>query len=262
IEGTEILKCNHIIEFGIKEQSENKVVFIALCLQTSNLNGNPHEIIISKTNLDFNTTINGSCSCKAGTGKCKHVVGFLLKLQKTSEEDIQHLSCTDLRQQWGKMKNTGIHLYKPIPIREFCHVKCPTASYKQSLPNSLPPDLQEEVFQTLLQGFPDSAISIHLKGRHSPRTRSLDTTTSTSSFDKNNFYTKLVTAHSSVIKDEAQNILELTNNCSSDAIHFYKTKVEINKQESINLCSSTLTQMGPIWLTSRKLRITDFQFLW
>ncbi|CAI6372133.1 unnamed protein product [Macrosiphum euphorbiae] len=82
IEGTEILKCNHIIEFGIKEQSENKVVFIALCLQTSNLNGHPHEIIISKTNLDFNTTINGSCSCKAGTGKCKHVVGFLLKLQK------------------------------------------------------------------------------------------------------------------------------------------------------------------------------------
>jgi len=49
------------------------------------------------------------------------------------------------------MKNTGIHLYKPIPLREFCHVECPT-SYKQSLPNSLPPDLQEEVFQTLLQG--------------------------------------------------------------------------------------------------------------
>lgn len=66
----------------------------------------------------------------------------------------------------------------------------------------------------------------------------------------------MVTAHSSVIKDEAQNILKLTNNCSSDAIHFYKTKVEINKQESINLCNSTLTQMGPIWLTSRKLRIT------
>lgn len=28
IEGTEILKCNLIIEFGIKEQSENKIVFI------------------------------------------------------------------------------------------------------------------------------------------------------------------------------------------------------------------------------------------
>lgn len=68
IEGTDIFKCNHIIEFGIKEQSENKVVFIALCPQTSNLNGHPHEVIISKTNGDFDTTIiNGSCSCKAGT---------------------------------------------------------------------------------------------------------------------------------------------------------------------------------------------------
>lgn len=107
----------------------------------------------------------------------------------------------------------------------------------------------------IVLGFPDSALSIHIKGRHSPRTRSLDTK-STSSFDRNNFYMKLVTAHSSVIKDEAQNILELTNNCSSNAINFYKTKVEINKQESINLCNCTLTQMGPLWLTSRKLRIT------
>lgn len=108
----------------------------------------------------------------------------------------------------------------------------------------------------IVLGFPDSALSIHIKGRHSPRTRSLDTTSSTSSFDRNIFYTKLVTAHSSVIKDEAQNILELINNCSSDTIHFYKTKVEINKQESINLCNSTLTQMEPLWLKSRKLRIT------
>jgi hypothetical protein len=50
------------------------------------------------------------------------------------------------------MKNTGIYLYKPIPIREFCHIECPTAYYKQRLPNSLPLDLQEEVFQTLLNG--------------------------------------------------------------------------------------------------------------
>lgn len=83
IEGTQILNCNHLIEFGIKEQTENKVVFVALCLQTSNLNGHPHEIIISKACQDNNKiNISGSCSCKAGIGKCKHVVSFLLKPQK------------------------------------------------------------------------------------------------------------------------------------------------------------------------------------
>ncbi|XP_050064225.1 uncharacterized protein LOC126553080 isoform X1 [Aphis gossypii] len=151
VEGTQILQCNHIIDFGIKEENTNEVVYIALCLQTSNLNGHPHEVNISKLCEDGNTVITGSCTCKAGTGKCKHVVGFLLKLQKTSEEEIQHLSCTDLRQQWGKLKNTGIDLYKPIPVKEFCHVDCTTAVYKQVFPESLPPDLQEEVFKSLLQ---------------------------------------------------------------------------------------------------------------
>jgi len=43
-------------------------------------------------------------------------------------------------------------LYKPIPVKEFCHVDCPTAVYTQVFPESLPPDLQEEVFKSLLQG--------------------------------------------------------------------------------------------------------------
>lgn len=30
VEGTQILDCNHIIEFGIKEQLEKKFVFVAL----------------------------------------------------------------------------------------------------------------------------------------------------------------------------------------------------------------------------------------
>lgn len=81
----------------------------------------------------------------------KNVIVILFSF-RTSEEEIQHLSCTDLRQQWGKLMNTGIDLNKPIPVKEFCHVDCPTAVYTQVFPESLPPDLQEEVFKSLLQG--------------------------------------------------------------------------------------------------------------
>jgi len=58
VEGSEILKRNHIIEFGIKEQPKNKLVIMALCLQTSNINpfsplvhcnGHVFEIIIINT---------------------------------------------------------------------------------------------------------------------------------------------------------------------------------------------------------------------
>lgn len=83
VEGTEILKCGHIVEIGIKEYTEKKLIIIALCLQTSNINGHPHEVLITKIiNEDNLVKINGTCTCKAGTGKCKHVVGVLLKLQK------------------------------------------------------------------------------------------------------------------------------------------------------------------------------------
>jgi len=88
------------------------------------------------------------------------------------------------------------------------------------------------------QSFPDSALCIHLKGRHSPRINSFQDAVTSISIDRNNLYTKLVTAHYSVIQDEKQNIFMLINDCSSDAIHFYKTQIEINKQESVNLCNS------------------------
>ena len=59
---------------GIKENAENKMVFIAMCLQSSNLNGHPHEVLITKITNEGEIKVSGSCSCKAGTGKCKHVV--------------------------------------------------------------------------------------------------------------------------------------------------------------------------------------------
>jgi len=47
-EGTEILKCGHILEIGIKEYAEKILIIIALCLQTCNINGYPREVLITK----------------------------------------------------------------------------------------------------------------------------------------------------------------------------------------------------------------------
>lgn len=39
--------------------------------------------------------------------------------------ELEPLSCTDLKQKWGKGKGKKVeHEYaKPIPVLEFCHVK-------------------------------------------------------------------------------------------------------------------------------------------
>lgn len=83
VEGSETLKCNHTVELDIKKiNMKNKLVSIVLRLQNSNLFGLSREVIVTKIINNDEAEISGSCSCKAGTRKCKHVVGAMLKLQK------------------------------------------------------------------------------------------------------------------------------------------------------------------------------------
>jgi len=54
IEGSEIMKCNHILELHCTILSKNVTKIKALCLQTSDLNGKPHQVVVIKYYL-FNT---------------------------------------------------------------------------------------------------------------------------------------------------------------------------------------------------------------
>eukprot|EP00102_Acyrthosiphon_pisum_P006713 XP_003240275.1 PREDICTED: uncharacterized protein LOC100574352 [Acyrthosiphon pisum] len=125
---------------------------MALCLQTSNINGHPHEVLVTKTIHEGNVNVSGSCSCKAGTGKCKHVVGVILKLQKTSIDSLEELSCTELCQQWGKVKSIGTEMYQTIPVKKFCHVEKYISPYSETLPDVLPNNIEEIVYETLIEG--------------------------------------------------------------------------------------------------------------
>ena len=33
---------------------------------------------------------------------------------------MEDLSCTDIKQQWGKIKQSTQEMYKPVPIKQFC----------------------------------------------------------------------------------------------------------------------------------------------
>ena len=79
IEGERVYQAGHIIKCGKTEQFHkgNNLSFIAVCLQTSNLRENPHEINgeVSRSG----EILKCSCSCKAGLGgKCKHIIAALL----------------------------------------------------------------------------------------------------------------------------------------------------------------------------------------
>lgn len=44
IEGSQIVKCNHILEMGVKSRNDAYIHILGLCLQTSDLNGKPHKV--------------------------------------------------------------------------------------------------------------------------------------------------------------------------------------------------------------------------
>ncbi|XP_066586740.1 uncharacterized protein [Prorops nasuta] len=116
VEGERIYQSGHIIKCGTNERSENDatISFTALCLQTSNLRGNPHEIngIVSNTG----DILNCVCSCKAGAGKkCKHIIGSLLYCYQKGNS-LETLSCTDKKCEWKKVHKTALENYSPAPL--------------------------------------------------------------------------------------------------------------------------------------------------
>ena len=81
IEGELVLNANHLMLCGYLQKSNTNLEIFALCLQSSALKDNPHEI---KLTIDkVSKKICGRCSCKAGVAaKCKRGVAVLLYLNR------------------------------------------------------------------------------------------------------------------------------------------------------------------------------------
>lgn len=83
IEGERVLYAGHIVKCGINDQKERQpdtLNFVSLCLQTSQIKGNMHEIDGQIKNGIITFV---KCSCKSGLGqKCKHILATLLHLER------------------------------------------------------------------------------------------------------------------------------------------------------------------------------------
>ncbi|OXU21062.1 hypothetical protein TSAR_014568 [Trichomalopsis sarcophagae] len=116
IEGERVYKAGHIIKCGKSEQLQNgyTMTFTAVCLQTSNLRDNPHEIN-GQVSSD-GKILNCSCSCKAGLGeKCKHIIAALLYCYQKGDA-LETLSCTYKKCEWKKVHKTALDNYNPARL--------------------------------------------------------------------------------------------------------------------------------------------------
>lgn len=77
-EGEKVLNANHIMFCGKTLFNSKRLEIFALCIQTSNVHGNPHELNL-KVNFLTRSVIECRCSCVAGAeGKCKYSLALLL----------------------------------------------------------------------------------------------------------------------------------------------------------------------------------------
>lgn len=83
IEGEAIFKSKNLFFCGIRQRTINCLLINSSCLQTSNINGQPHEIEIEVFSENNNKKIECKCTCKADAGsKCKHIFATLIYINR------------------------------------------------------------------------------------------------------------------------------------------------------------------------------------
>ncbi|XP_065072763.1 uncharacterized protein LOC135697074 [Ochlerotatus camptorhynchus] len=157
-EGQNVYDSGHIVCIGYTHKTSSHLNLQAYVLQSSHPADVPHQLEL-KIGSDHHQWIM-KCSCKAGTARCKHIVACLLHLCQF--EFVEHMTCTDSRQAWGKSKTNMTSLWRAKPVEELCCVRKHPKLFSNA-PNK--EDLLQQAFNRILQASPNSAIKKHIDGR-------------------------------------------------------------------------------------------------
>lgn len=147
-EGYAVYAADHIVCIGYRENRRNDMLteVIGYVTQTSHPGLAPHEVIlwVGRDIPDWRL----KCSCKAGTGKCKHIVACLLHIEKyvcsctignkllilhelNSDNYfyrhplLEYMSCTDVTQAWGISKAEKKAKWGAKRVKDLCCVNKP-----------------------------------------------------------------------------------------------------------------------------------------
>ncbi|XP_023314116.1 uncharacterized protein LOC111694471 [Trichogramma pretiosum] len=242
IEAEQIFLADHIVLCGFKYRTDQEILIVSYVTQTSKINDIPHEVTLKVEVSECKKVICCHCTCPAGAGgKCKHIFGSLLYVNRYQIENLQELSCTDVRQKWGKVKkHLNLPYQKIIPIHQYCHFNTPNAKIKYQVSD----ELKKIFFETLTSAQPNSESAIHIS-----RVRQTTKCMNVIIINNNEFIelAKSLLSENKILPDPP------TINISSD---FYWKCVTITNEEAVNIFVKTVGQNNSVWHEERKKRIT------
>ncbi|KAK0165540.1 hypothetical protein PV328_004047 [Microctonus aethiopoides] len=153
-------------------------MFVAFCMQTSQLKNKPHEINCS-VSCD-GKILSMVCTCKAGLGeKCKHNFGTLFYCTMIDLNTLPMLSCTDVKCGWKQDHKRVLETYIPRPIEvHSCFRKKKEIGYMVTPAQKLK---MQEIFKNSCV---HSALAQHAMGSHNPAADSVNEVSVISNNDK------------------------------------------------------------------------------
>ncbi|KAJ8673778.1 hypothetical protein QAD02_005040 [Eretmocerus hayati] len=207
---------------------------------------------------------------------------MLLYLGRKTLNSIETLGCTDIRQQWGQIKQKVDEAYSVEPFDSFCHgAQCETNYMKN-------PNMSQYIYRTLCRANPESELSLHAQCTKSSSDelevnnnefnckvpnrvlKSLLSIPNTKSHTRvlcnlNPVYrypNSSASGDNGILRFLKKNLWEsylehfpMNIKTAAQAI-FYNRSVVIKKERAKEILFKIITQNNPLWHAARRLRIT------
>ncbi|KAM7302213.1 uncharacterized protein ISCGN_017730 [Ixodes scapularis] len=240
-----LLQAKHLFLCGKTASTEDSADILALCLATSSVRGDPHEIHVKLVAGDdaFKFRVgSASCSCVAGPSECcKHVVAVLLHCNRTGIHALEDLSCTDKECSWRKAPGKALY-GEPVPVKAFCHVRM--------LPAPLECSTQEkgEILKLLTGACYNSALAKHRRRRRAEQSCSAP---EPPSLDERYRHIIQCCEGSNVLARLAEIPACLPEGCSS----FYEKEVVVPVDVATVMLHDTRDNKAA-WMLQRRCRVT------
>ncbi|XP_062533524.1 uncharacterized protein LOC134202533 [Armigeres subalbatus] len=145
-EGSAVYDAKHIVCIGYTNKTDHETQVKGYVTQSCHPGQMPHEVSLNITHNVSGWVL--CCSCKAGTGRCKHIVACLLHLNRFDQ--VEYLSCTDTKQAGGILKAEKGTPWGAKKLSELCCIKTP--SRLVPVDTKLKNQIIKESFERIIQG--------------------------------------------------------------------------------------------------------------
>ncbi|KAK3931646.1 Sec-independent protein translocase protein TatC [Frankliniella fusca] len=173
------------------------------------------------------------------------------------ESIIEKLSCTDLEQVWGTLKEQSMSKFQPSPLHEFCHVKKPALPYKRTI-KEVSEEMSKAFRDMFLADQPNSEAALFLSGVRAPPLRPPNALSEPqeNATALQRLMMMAMQSPNFLVQRAAEIGASLLRACPAEQQKFYEENIMVTTQEAKSMNVDTIGQDKDLWFLFKSYRIT------